>query len=420
MEIDAEPDNLDHEAIDGDVEEEEMVAELENNWEPFRSNPPEATQATQTPQMLEHADESGMMIDLEGGQHVLTGPDQGHVVERVLVDSGHGLKPKVITAYSEQYPSSRCGAAVLHPEITQDGKSNVNPYAPFQSHLDWLVARWAKLCGPGSTALSELLAIPGVQEALGLLFKNADELNRIIDANLPERHYADEDKTVWMYHDMHTGKWWWNTQVAYPVYLTISNIPKHIRCKPSRQAQVLLAYLPTTKLKHITSQASRCHTMLNLFHACMKFILQPLEVAGREGVFMASNNGAIWHCFLILATYISDYPEQVLVSLVKTGECPICPAPREGIGSPTSIQEPRNINKIHSALNTINDSAQAFFKACSDIGIKPVLVPFWKDLPHLNIYSSITPDVLHQLYQGVIKHLLSWLRVACGAAEINA
>jgi hypothetical protein len=29
-----------------------------------------------------------------------------------------------------------------------------------------------------------------------------------------ERHYADEDMTVWMYHDMHTGKWWWTTQVC--------------------------------------------------------------------------------------------------------------------------------------------------------------------------------------------------------------
>ena len=30
---------------------------------------------------------------------------------------------------------------------------------------------------------------------------------------LPEKHYVDEGKTQWMYHDMHTGKWWWSTQV---------------------------------------------------------------------------------------------------------------------------------------------------------------------------------------------------------------
>ncbi len=31
---------------------------------------------------------------------------------------------------------------------------------------------------------------------------------------VPERHYADEDRTVRLYHDMHTGKWWWSTQVC--------------------------------------------------------------------------------------------------------------------------------------------------------------------------------------------------------------
>ena len=29
----------------------------------------------------------------------------------------------------------------------------------------------------------------------------------------PERHYSDVDCTMRLYHDMHTGKWWWDTQV---------------------------------------------------------------------------------------------------------------------------------------------------------------------------------------------------------------
>ena len=27
-----------------------------------------------------------------------------------------------------------------------------------------------------------------------------------------ERHYADKDHTIRLYHDMQTGKWWWATQ----------------------------------------------------------------------------------------------------------------------------------------------------------------------------------------------------------------
>ena len=29
----------------------------------------------------------------------------------------------------------------------------------------------------------------------------------------PEKHYADESYQTRLYHDMHTGKWWWTTQV---------------------------------------------------------------------------------------------------------------------------------------------------------------------------------------------------------------
>ena len=30
----------------------------------------------------------------------------------------------------------------------------------------------------------------------------------------PERHYADEDETIRIYSDLHTGRWWWGTQVC--------------------------------------------------------------------------------------------------------------------------------------------------------------------------------------------------------------
>jgi hypothetical protein len=35
-------------------------------------------------------------------------------------------------------------------------------WAPFKSQRDWAIARWAKMCGPTSTAVTELLAIPEV------------------------------------------------------------------------------------------------------------------------------------------------------------------------------------------------------------------------------------------------------------------
>ena len=207
---------------------------------------------------------------------------------------------------------------------------------------------------------------------------------------------------------------------AYLVYLTIINIPKHIHHKPSQQSQVLLAYLPTSTLRHITNKASHHQCLSNLFHHCMQYIVKPMESAGHDGILLISSDGAVRRCFPILAAYVGDYLEQTLVMLVKNGNCPICPASRENIGDWESKLEPRNMQKIIKALNSVDRGATKFSKACAEVGIKPVQCVFWKNLPFVDIYCSITPDILHQLYQGILKHLISWIQAACGDTEIEA
>ena len=202
--------------------------------------------------------------------------------------------------------------------------------------------------------------------------------------------------------------------------MTIGNLPKHIRRKPSRQGQVLLAYLPTSKLSHITNKSARRRALGNLFHACLNLVLQPLQEAGIKGLHLRSGDGTIRDGHPIFAAYVGDYPEQLLVTAIKTGECPTCPAPRDEIGEPDSVGNPRNLEDILDALDTISDGPTAFTKACKSAGIKPIQQPFWQHLPFVNIYRSITPDILHQLYQGVVKHLIGWIQNACGEAEIDA
>ena len=73
----------------------------------------------------------------------------------------------------------------------------------------------------------------------------------------------------------------------------------------------------------------------------MQYIVKPMESAGQDGIFLVSRDGAVRRCFLILAAYVGDYPEQVLVALVKNGNCPICPVLHENIGDWESNLKPR-------------------------------------------------------------------------------
>jgi hypothetical protein len=117
------------------------------------------------------------------------------------------------------------------------------------------------------------------------------------------------------------------------VYLTIGNLPKDIRCKPSRHGQILLAYLPTSKLKHIPNVTARRRMLNNLFHTCLKKILEPLEHIGVEGIAMADGHGVLRRVHPIVAVYIGDYPEQVLVTCTKSRRCPKCSVEPNDLGN---------------------------------------------------------------------------------------
>ncbi|KIK78447.1 hypothetical protein PAXRUDRAFT_325404 [Paxillus rubicundulus Ve08.2h10] len=253
-----------------------------------------------------------------------------------------------------------------------------------------------------------------------------------------------------MYHDMHTGKWWWQTQKelerekpgatiipiilssdktqitmfrnksAYPIYMTIGNIPKDIRRKPSHHAHILLAYLPTTRLDHISNQAARRRTIVNLFHACMSHILKPIHVPGRQGMAISSGDGVVRRGHPILACYVGDYPEQVLVSGTKTGDCHKCDIDHNTLGSKDSPFHLRDLGEILEALALADIDPVGFAKRCSELKMKAVQHPFWEGLPFTNIFHALTPDVLHQLYQGLVKHMIAWIKDAFGTAEIDA
>ena len=209
---------------------------------------------------------------------------------------------------------------------------------------------------------------------------------------------------------------------AYPLYITIGNIPKEIRRKPSNRAYALLAYLPTSRLENVTNKSAQHRLLANLYHSCLSRILQPLREAGSLGIFMTSGDGHTRRNHPLLACIVEDCPEQVLTTCIPTGQCPTCTTPHDELGEFNSnkVPELRDLDHILDVLDSFDDNPGDFIRTCKEAGIKPVIDPFWKELPYTNVYRSITPDILHQLYQGVLKHLVGWVKQSCGAVEVDA
>ncbi|KAI0668004.1 hypothetical protein C8Q78DRAFT_1071683 [Trametes maxima] len=249
----------------------------------------------------------------------------------------------------------------------------------------------------------------------------------------PERQYADAEGKTRIFSNMMTGNWWWDVQMkvpegatvapiilasdkttlscmsgdksAWPVYLTIGNIDKEVRRKPSAHATVLLGYLPVAKLDCF-SEKRRSLEGYRLFHKCMRTLMEPLFEAGTTGVLMTCADGQVRHVYPILAAYIADHPEQALVAACHENYCPKCPVEPNKRGEPvySCLKDPERVTAVLRKVSEGGEKPPEF----SDWGLRAV-EPFWDGLPHADIFRVFKD------------HLVSWATKAIegGEAEID-
>ncbi|KAJ8507713.1 hypothetical protein ONZ45_g9944 [Pleurotus djamor] len=254
----------------------------------------------------------------------------------------------------------------------------------------------------------------------------------------PCKVYNDKHR---VYNEMWTGDWWHNVQAklpkgaclapiiiatdktqltqfsgskaAYPVYMTLGNIAKSVRQKPSRNACVLLGYLSADKVdgSGLSDKELRLRTK-QLFHSGIRIMLESLMALGKEGVELSDAMGRIRKVHPILAAYVADYPEQCLVCCAKYTSCPKCRTEKDSLGDGP---KPGTLRTQAWTLKMIqcdaNQADSSFLAHCKKFNVSPMLdndLPFWHDFYLADIHQSTTPDVLHQLYQGVFKHVLEW------------
>ncbi|KAH9916094.1 uncharacterized protein BXZ73DRAFT_92534 [Epithele typhae] len=206
----------------------------------------------------------------------------------------------------------------------------------------------------------------------------------------PKRVFADAEGKQRVYKGMETTDWWWNTQLRLRNGATI--------------AAVIISSDKTT-LSRMSGD---------------KMGWPPLIEAGKMGVEMVCADGMVRLVFPILAAYIADHPEQCIVAGCKENYCPRCTVSPKNRGEPSAapLRDPARSAWLFKMASKYPEQTPAEF---DELGLREI-EPFWTRLPFANIFTVITPDILHQLHKGMFKdHLVSWVTKAIedGEAEID-
>ncbi|KAJ7859055.1 hypothetical protein B0H14DRAFT_3631356 [Mycena olivaceomarginata] len=263
------------------------------------------------------------------------------------------------------------------------------PWEPFESEDEWELARWLMTSGLSNKKTDEYLKLNTVCQGINPSFHNSRAFLKCIDAL--------EDGPKW---------------TCYPFELVGDELdadgnPKteivEMWCRDPVECVRELKLLPKgATLVPIILASDK--TQLTRFSGDQQ-AWPSLKAAGRDGVRMDCADGFVRKMYLILAAYIADYPEQCLVCCCGENSCPGCNCPPKCRGDITHAPW----RCPAETLAILADQASGNYPTgFVEQNLRPIN-PFWAELPHCDIFRCMTPDLLHELHNGVFgDHIVKW------------
>jgi len=113
---------------------------------------------------------------------------------------------------------------------------------------------------------------------------------------------------------------------AWPVYITIGNLPSARRNSPGSMGVLLLALLPIPPKLSKSCKADQLQRKINpdTLQDVFELIFTPLQDVAHTGIAIDCADGTVPQCFPILSAWIADYMENVALHGLKTNSCPKC------------------------------------------------------------------------------------------------
>jgi len=224
-----------------------------------------------------------------------------------------------------------------------------------------------------------------------------------------------------IHSEMNKGNWWWDLhdqppagvlvvlailasdksqlikisayKHAWSPYLTIDNIAEDIYHSPKQRA-----WIPVWLIACPPNDAKNTDQAWDSVVGSVLFPLRNLDIAG-PGLKWNYADGFHRQFYPLLAAWVRDYPEQVIVADVSYGSCAMCQIPKGAPMGHSTVWPLDNRSDPHIYLE---HQDKTNIDVLHSLGVHPLCNQFWQY--HLgNVYRLLQPEELHQLLLGSFK-----------------